>query len=1234
MAKRLWSGLGVLLFLLAGSPARGQLPADLAADLLLTSGRRAYNDRNYPFAIQRFRDFLGRFGNHPKAPAARYGLALALLQLPERDFAGARDQLRPIADRKELAEYPFVLYYLGQSERGLALRELATPGKPPDAVRPRMEEAARHFATAAAAFTARPKPGADDAEWAARARCDQAEMLLRLNKPREAQAVVTGFVSDPALLKSRYRKLGLYHHGFTCFLLKDYVAAGRSLNQLAPFDDPAFGTHARYVLARVHHLSDERAEAAGQYEAVLAGYAREKQAAAELLKRPEKFKDDPHEKARLEALLREPSPDAVARATFYLGVLQYENGTFGEAATRFTDFARLYPKSPLLADALLRLGFCQVQLKQFADAQRTLQPLADREPRLADQALFWFARAQAGATDPNNAAAREAALRTAVDTLRRAAEKAQQRIAAEPEARARRGEILLEMSDLQQEARQFKEAAATCAQLLGEKLLPQREEELSERQATALHLAGDYAESDKICQRFQAAYPKSVLLPVALFRHAENAYFQALAAEKTANLPNRAQELARLYDEAGKRYAVVVEKYPEHPQVQLARYGLAMTVFRKGDYEKARQILEAIPPPERNGELAVVSYALADCLIRLAPVRADDAIAAGRLEESLRTAAELLEAFVTGQPQGPQAPDALLKLGLCQQRLAAVLANPPDRAKALTTARGSYERILQQFPRHPLQPQAVFERAKCLAEQGDRNGAVNELHRFTQDPLRAARVAPLAVVHLAVLLRGQNRAADAANFLAQCRQQHEAAFPGDPERAGWAALLQYHQGMALKDAGKLPEARAIFEQVSRQSADRPEAAEAVLRWGQCLKEEAIAKLTASQKAQTQARHPDESATAQKNVAEAKRAVLEALSFLDAQAEQLKPRAPESDVRARLLHEAAWGYRMLGEIELKMARAWMGQDRAPAAGDQPVPIQPSEQKARERYQAIVAAAPDSALANDARLELAEMYAERGEHDQSVKLLVEALDKEPVAPMSDKLRLRLGASQAALKDLPKALAQFRALAQDPKNPQAVQAQYRAGECYMELKQWAEAVKLFEPFRDKAPYRDRPGVTDRALLRLGHALAYLGQWDPSRQAHEQVVARFGNGPWVHEARYGMGWAWQNAKQYDQAVHAYNQVVAGTATLTAAKAQLQIGLCRLEQKRYAEASTALLLVPYSYDDPELNAVALCEAARAFAEQKQPAHAEKLLRRVIKEHPQSPWAAVAKERLETLRGG
>jgi TolA-binding protein len=969
-------------------------------------------------------------------------------------------------------------------------------------------------------------------------------------------------------------------------------------------------------------LSEELQEAARHYEGVLVDYEANKKAAAEALKQPDQFKNDPAAKTRLEMLIKEPPPDHIARASFFLGVLLYEGGRFADALPRFTAFGSQYPRSPLLPEAQLRVGFCQVQLRQFGEAIQTLQPLVDKEPRLADQAIFWIGKAQAGAADPANAPAYAQALKTALDTFRRAADKAQQQSASDPEAKTRRGEILLELADTQQLAKQFKEAAATYAQILGEKTLPQREEEVLQRQATALHLAGDYAASDQVCLQFQKTYPKSSLLPAVLFRHAENAHFLALAAEKNKNLPER----DKLNDETARRYQTVVDKYPDFPFAGLARFGLAMISYQKGDLEKAKEILEAIPAGDRSGDLAQVPYLLADCHIRLAPIKADDALAAGRAQEELKSAAELLDGFCNAQPAAPQTPDALLKLGHCYQRLASLIAEPQERTQLLTNGRTAYEKLINHFPKHAHQPQAVFERAKCLAQAGDVGGAMNELQRFNQDPLKAATVAPMALIHLATLLRGQNRAGDAVNVLAQARQQHEGNLLKDPARAGWVPLLQYHQGGALQEAGKLAEARGVFDGLIKQFPDLPESAEAAWRRAQCLKLEGSQKVEAARKRlATPNLKPPEIAAANKEINDNLKIIGDATQSLIEKAEQLKQKQPSWEVRARILYDAAWGYRTVAEIADAQSKARPRSQAEP--GNEGA-------KTRETYQALIEAFPDLALTNEARFELAELHAQQADNDSAVKLLTDALEKEPAAELADKIRIRLGTCYAAKKDAKSALAQFDSVANNPKSSLIAQAHYQAGEALLELGDFAKAASRFVVFRDQPPFQNLPGLTDRALLRLGHSYEKMKQWDQSRQAHETLIARFGNSPWVHEARYGIGWAWQNQKQYDQAINIYSQVTSGTATEIAAKAQLNIGLCRLEQKRYLEAANAFLVVSSTYDYPEVNAVALTEAARAYAELKQHDQAARLLKRVIKDHPQSKWADVAKQRLAALQKG
>jgi TolA-binding protein len=1262
--------LAALLLLLIPLALPAQVPPEQQAEMLLSAARRAYNEKNYPFARDRFKEFLAKFAGHKDAPMARFGLALSLMEGPERDFNGALEQLNPIAGTKEFPDHPFVLYYLGFAQRGQGVKELALAQQKPQeapnlqaSAQRRFDEASKHFAASHTVFAARvkdvPPDGKElpiDLEWATRARCDQAEMQLRLGRAKEARDAIAPVTQDKQLAKSRYHGLSLYYHGFASFLLKDNLAAGKSLNQLTPFTDPIFGVHARYLMARVHHQDGERAEAAADYEGAIAEYNKQRNAAREALKPPDRFKDNPEEKQRLAELAEHAAPDHIARATFFLGVLLYEDGRFGDAQARFTDFAKQFPTSPLVADVQLRQGFCQVQLKQFKEAIATLQPLVEKQPRLADQALLWIAKAQAGGADVGNPAAYEQALKTAIATLNTAAGRAQQAMASDPEAKARRGEILLEMADLQQLVKLPRDAANTCGTIVQENLLPSRGEELLQRQVTALHLAGDYTESDKQCQRFRETYPKSTLLPAVLFRHAENAYFAALALEKNTQAPNRVAELAKLNDEVLKRYQVIVDKYPDFAHANLARYGLAMGHYRKNDLEKAKDVLESIPGTERSGDLALVPYVLADCLLKLAPQTADDAVTAGKLTEALKGAIEQLEGFVGAAPNGAQTPDALLKLGFCQQRMAEILAEPPEKAKSLAAARAAYEQLMQRFPKSSQQPQAIFERAKVLALAGDVDGAMREMRRFLDEPLRQAPVAPMAVLRLSSLLRTRNNPAEAAKVLDDCRKFQEPKLQGDPERSPWITLLQYHHGVALNESGKRTEARQLFSTVAQQAGNRPEAAEAALRFGQSLREEGLQKLKdGTQKLAQPNLKPEEQNAAKALYDGGINDLRQTIQHLETQAGAFKQRNAAPEVQARMFYEAAWASRTLADIEVENARKKLQQDAwqklkddlakktppgqpvpavpMPEIARKAVPLQETEKKTFALYDALVKNFADVPIAVDARFETAELLSERGQHDEAIKLLKDAIDKEPPEALTEKIRLRLGVCLMAKGDGKGALQQFQVIVGNAKSPHLAQAHYRAGECLLQMEDWNEAVKRLSIFRDQGPFQNVPGVTDRALLRLGHAYAQLKQWEPSRQAHEQAAARFPQSPWVHEARYGMGWALQNKGDYDPAVNAYTQVAQAVANELGARAQLNIGLCRLAQKRYPEASTALLVVPFTYDYPQLNALALLEAARALYEDKKKDQAIKLLERVIRDHPQTEQADAARKRLEELKG-
>ncbi len=1248
-----------LACLVASAPASAQLTPDQQAEMLINSARKAYNEKNYAFAQTKFREFLSKFGNHKEVSGARYGLALTLLDGPEKKYDEARDLLTNLSASKDFPDRALATYYAGVAHRGLGLQDLAKAELQPNEA-PRLRDSAighfgnaiPQFTSAITAFLTKLENPADgdkltlEAEWIGRSRCDLAEMQMRVGKLKEAQASAAPFVNDPVWSKSRYKNLGRYYHGYASVLLKDHVAGQKSLSLLAPFSDPIFGTHARYLLARTHHLAEERAEAAANYEGAIGDFAKSKVEAANLLKQPQQFNNDPETRARLELLVKSLPPDHIARSTFYVGVLHYEGGKFSDARTRFAEFLKNFPQSPLRTEAEIRIGYCQVQLKEYVDAVKTLTPLVDRDAKLSDQVLFWLGKAQAGMA-PEAAAnqqARQQAITAAINTLRQAAERAQKYSDQDPDAKIRRGEVLMEMADQMQRIWQNKEAAAIYNQLLNDKTLADREEEIMQRWTSALHLSGDYNESDKACLKFQERFPQSTLTPAVLFAYAENSFFRIVAVEKNPNQAERTKELPKLFEETTRRFQKVIEKYPEFAKINVARYSLGLTYYRQGDLPSALKAFNSIPGPERGGELGLTPYLIADCLLRQVPATVpDDALGAGKMEEQLKSAAEALEAFIGGQGKDPNIPEALIKLGLCQQRLAALTAQPPERAKKYNEARATYERLLRKdFGVHPIHmAHASFERAKCITAAGDMNTGINELRKFTTDPLKQTSVAPQAVLQLATYLRAQNKPAEAVDLFAKNRDFLESVLAKEQEKGqSMIALLRYHHGVALREAGKLPEARATFEMVVKMGIQRVEATEAALRIGQCLKDEGFLRLETANKLRPAAKKPEEIANVQKINDEGFKFVRDAVTYLEGQADQVKANPALQEARGRMLYEAAWGTRILAEPEVAAARASIQQEMQkklnqpsakfplPEVSIEKIPLQPSEKKARDLYKVLIDQVGDLAIASEARFELAEMLAQRNEHDPALQLLNDVLDKEPSPEMTEKIRLRLGGIHAAKGNIKGAMQQFDAVASNPKSQLAGWAHYRAGEVLIGNQQYAEAAKRLIVFRDHPSWNNVPGLTDRGLLRLGYAFAMTKSWDDSRVSYERIANQFQSSVWGDEARYGMGWALQQQKNLDGAANAYSQVVGRTATELAAKAQLQIGLCRMEQKRYLDAANAFLVIPSTYDYTELRAAALLEAGKAYLELNQRDQANRQFERIVREFPNTPWADAAKEKL------
>src|SRR5688572_20473042 len=165
-----------------------------------------------------------------------------------------------------------------------------------------------------------------------------------------------------------------YQRGHAAFVKGDYGRAFVELASLAPFEQPGIGVHARYLIARIHHLNGERPEAVENYRAAVAEFDRQRKLALGRLADPALSAD---ERGRLSEVVKGAAPEHVARALFYWGVILSEFGSADEAAAKFAYCVLLRPDTAVAAEARLRGGMCAVAVKKNVDAVALLSPIVE-----------------------------------------------------------------------------------------------------------------------------------------------------------------------------------------------------------------------------------------------------------------------------------------------------------------------------------------------------------------------------------------------------------------------------------------------------------------------------------------------------------------------------------------------------------------------------------------------------------------------------------------------------------------------------------------------------------------------------------------------------------------------------------------------------------------------------------------------------------------------------------------
>lgn len=484
---------------------------------------------------------------------------------------------------------------------------------------------------------------------------------------------------------------------------------------------------------------------------------------------------------------------------------------FAPAAEEWTKFLKNHASDPRADEAQYSLGICQFHEKKFSEAAAAFIQVITGYPKSKQQASAWL---HLGLAQHNQAAGGQTQLYAhAADNLWKYLKKFPKEREA-PKAAFFLGEALY--------ASGKKSEAVQAYALLVEKhpndplasealyALGTTQEELG-RTATA------GASYDAYLKRFPAG-PQAAELTLrrgeTLFAQKQFAaaekWFAAAAARQgfaDADLALLRQAAAlyelKRYGEAARVYASISQRFPESKRLQSAQLAAGMCAYLAGDLDGAREQLTK--PLASDGAIgAEAAHWLA--LAYLKQQKHDEAI-------------KVLDAALPGAAQTPFAEQLALDHANALYALAGVRIAAHDYAGAVA----ALDTLLARHPGSELAPRAHYARGLAREELKQFAPALDDVQTFLRsNPALNDKCDALYV--LGVCQAGLNRAEEAAKTF-------HSILAENPRYAGGDKVL-YELAWTLKSLDRGEEALDAFSRLGEEFASSPLAAEALYEVGE------------------------------------------------------------------------------------------------------------------------------------------------------------------------------------------------------------------------------------------------------------------------------------------------------------------------------------------------------------------------------------------------------------------
>lgn len=970
-----------------------------------------------------------------------------------------------------------------------------------------------------------------------------------------------------------------YGLGVALFRMKQYDEAAAELAKLRNLRGFAFGAEAALLLAQCDLLRSRDDEAATGLERLLKDYPDHDTAddAAALLAearyRQGKF-DLVAEPCRMIADNWPKSPHR-DRAEFFWALADMARKDPAAAAARLTALLDRTPDSPLAEQSRLLAAQCLHQSGQLAEAAAMYKLVLDtpRTPYAAD-AYLGLGTLQRQRGKPDEAG----------DLLDRL-------VKTYPEseligaALVERGRAWFDLERYDRAAAAFERAGQSGAGADQVAYwLAKCELRTDHAAAAAKRLRAALKANPESALRPEMMYDRAVALmragDLAGAAEALKEFGSALANHALA--PDALEMLAGIehsqehYTESLALCQAFLKQFPAHPSAAAVEFLSAENMYLSGDLDAAaRAYRQFLASHAGDASEAKAEFRLAMVLYR---------------QEKYDEAKPLLERVARGRRTDPAFRSAVLCLGdLWFQRGKWAEAQP-------------YLSDYVSFgPEAPSADDAALKLGLSHQRQGRPREAIAQydalLEQFPQSQHRLQ----------ATLERGQSlmmlgKPDDAA-----------AAFQAviDADKDGrFAPFARAQLGAIAMGAGDYTAAAEQFGQAASAGGDDESRGESLFQRGQALmagQRYADAAAAFGSLVDEQPSHPRaDHARAQRAIAMA-RLKRDAAALAEIQSALARAGNLDSAVRDALAYERACCLRETGDKE------------AAAAG----------------FRELLGRAGSGPLAPYATLDLAGLEADAGRFPVAAELLTKLRrTKDGPAALAPEIAegatYRLAVCEYRMDHTKQAAALLdEFLSAHPKSKLTAAATVLAGECRFKLGQHKEAAAHFRRIVDEFPQEG--ASLGPSLLRLGESLAALQDWAASERVFTEYLDRFGDGELWFQARFGQGWARENAGRIDSAIEAYQQVVQKHQGATAARAQFQIGECLFAQDKLDEAVRELLKVDILYAYPEWSAAALYEAGRCLQAMSKPAEAAEQFKAVGARFPDTNWAKLAADQLRSL---